>query len=125
MRARSIYIIALGFGILVTLIGILGFGALRRAKTIYREMEHAQNTYLRTESFRRDIASDMYLADILVRDYLLDPSLQNVKPHRDQLLAIRSSLQERMDKLSAELGQNDNSRLSQLQDLPLAWNWRM
>lgn len=116
MRTRSIYIIAAGFGILVTLIGVLGIGAVRRAKTIYREMEHTQDTYLRTESFRRDIASDMYLADILVRDYLLDPSPQNVRSHREQLLTIRGSLQERMDKLSAELGPNDNSGLARLQD---------
>ncbi len=116
MRTRSTYIIAAAFGILVILIGLLGFGALRRAKTIYREMEHTQNTYLRTESFRRDIASDMYLADILVRDYLLDPSPQNVKSHRAQLLEIRSSLQDRMDQLSSEGGNNDNPGLTKLQD---------
>ncbi|HWR35001.1 MAG TPA: sensor histidine kinase [Clostridia bacterium] len=116
MRSRSTYIIALGFGILVTLIGILGIGAVRRAKTIYREMEHTQNTYLRTESFRRDIVSDMYLADILIRDYLLDPSPQNVRSHREQLLVIRASLQERLDKLSAERGQPATPGLMRLQD---------
>jgi signal transduction histidine kinase len=116
MRTRSIYILALGFGILVVLIGILGFAAVRHSRTIYREMERTQNTYLRTESFRRDIASDMYLADILLRDYLLDPSPQNVRAHRAQLLAIRSSLQARMDELSEELGHNKNSGLSKLQN---------
>lgn len=112
MRSRSIYIIALGFGILVVLIGILGFGAVRRAKTIYNEMERTQDTYLRTETFRRDIVSDMYLADILIRDYLLDPSPQNTRAHREQLLAIRASLQERMDKLP----ESDNPGLSRLQE---------
>ncbi len=109
MRSRSLYIIAIGFGILVTLIGILGFGAVRRAKTIYREMERTQNAYLRAEASRRDIAADMYLADILLRDYLLDPSPQNTKEHRAQLLAIRASLQERTDRLSEEIGPNDQA----------------
>lgn len=116
VRSRSIYILASGFGVLIVLIAILGIGAVRRARTIYREMEHTQDAYLRTESFRRDIASDMYLADILVRDYLLDPSPQNVKSHREQLLAIRSSLQDRMDQLSAEIGPTDNPGITQMQN---------
>jgi signal transduction histidine kinase len=116
VRTRSIYLIASGFGILVVLIAILGVGAVRRAKTVYREMERTQDAYLQTESFRRDIASDMYLADILVRDYLLDPSPQNGKLYREQLLAIRSSLQERMDKLSAELDDTENPGIAKLQD---------
>lgn len=116
MRSKSIYAMAFGFGILVILIGLLGFGAVRRAKTIYREMDTAQEAYLQAESFRRDVVADMYLADILVRDYLLDPSPQNTISHREQLLAIRSSLQERMDNLSAFTGQEDPPRLQRLRD---------
>ena len=71
MKSRSSVILAFGFGTLIVLIAILGFGAIRRARAIYNEMESTQKTYLEAESFRRDIAADMYLADILVRDYLL------------------------------------------------------
>jgi hypothetical protein len=74
MKSRSSLVLAVGFGILIVLIAILGFGAIRRARAIYSEMEATQQAYLDAESFRRDIAADMYLADILVRDYLLDPS---------------------------------------------------
>ena len=74
LRSRSFFIVALGFATLIALIAILGLGAMRRARTLYAEMERAQNAYVQTEEFRRDIARDMYLADILVRDYLLDPS---------------------------------------------------
>lgn len=116
MRPRSIYIMAIGFGILVILIGVLGVGAVRRAATIYRGMEVTQEAYLRTESFRRDIIADMYLADILVRDYLLDPSPQNTKSHREQLLVIRSSLQQRMDNLSNAMGESSTPGMQRLQD---------
>ncbi len=116
MRSRSSVILAISFGTLVTLIAILGIGAVRRAKSIYREMQRTQETYMRTESFRRDIASDMYLADILVRDYLLDPSPQNVKQHRDQLLEIRESLQNRMDNLAAHMGTGYTPGLKRIQD---------
>ena len=116
MRSRSSVVLAIGFGILIVLIAVLGFGTIRRAKGIYREMERTQESYLRTEGFRRDIAADMYLADILVRDYLLDPSPENVRAHREQLLSIRASLQERMDSLSSQLGESYTPGLKQLQE---------
>lgn len=115
MRSRSSLVLAIGFGILVVLIAVLGFGALERARQIYREMEVTQNTYLANEAFRRDVAADMYLADILVRDYLLDPSRENAPMHKQQLVAIRSSLQSRLDVLSQNLGDADASGLPRLQ----------
>jgi signal transduction histidine kinase len=116
MRSRSsLFVLALGFGTLIILIAVLGIGALRRARAIYMEMEATQDSYLQTESFRRDIAADMYLADILIRDYLLDPSPQNVAYHRQQLLEIRGSLQTRLDLLAERMSDNDNPGLDRLQ----------
>ncbi len=115
MRSRSSYILAAGFGTLIILIAVLGFGAIRRARAIYSEMESTQQTYLEAEAFRRDIATDMYLADILVRDYLLDPSPQNAPLHRQQLLEIRNSLQERLDLLAQRMGESDTRGLFRLQ----------
>ncbi len=113
--SRSYFVLALGFGTLIALIAILGIGAIRRVRAIYTEMESTQDAYLQAESFRRDIATDMYLADILVRDYLLDPSPQNAPLHRQQLLEIRSSLQTRLDQLAGSASNTDSPRLEQLQ----------
>src|SRR5215470_2767130 len=66
------------------------------------------------ETLRRNMISDMYLADILVRDYLLDPSPLNAPRHRQELLSIRDSLQKRLDQLSVR-PKGDSSRLSLLQ----------
>jgi signal transduction histidine kinase len=49
----------------------------------------------------------MYFADILVRDYLLDPSPENVQNHRQELLNTRDTLQERLDQLSGLVGATD------------------
>ena len=84
MNSRS-FALAIGFGILVVLIAVLGFGAIRRADTIYAEVESAQESYLQTEAFRRGIVTDLYFADILVRDYLLDPSPDTVQKRYDAL----------------------------------------
>src|ERR1051326_1450635 len=110
----SLFVLAIGFGALIVLIGILGFGAIRRADAIYRDMEAAQDSYSQTEEFRRDISRDLYLADIFLRDYLLDPSNESAPRHRQELLAIRSSLQGQLDQLSALMPYNDNSGLPRL-----------
>lgn len=115
MRSRSSVILLAGFGTLITLIAVLGFGAFRRARAIYREMESTQETYLQTEAFRSEVVADMYLADIMVRDYLLDPSPSAATEHRQELLALRSSLQDRLDKLAQRMSDSDTHDLNQLQ----------
>src|SRR6185437_14657017 len=117
IKSRSSFVLALGFGTLIALIAILGIGTVRRARAIYDEMEKTQDAYLQAETFRRDIATDMYLADILVRDYLLDPSPQNAPLHRQQLLEIRSSLQKRLDQLATNVPDRDSPRLERLQNV--------
>jgi signal transduction histidine kinase len=109
MHSRSLlFVLALGFGILIALIGVLGFGAIRRADAIYRDMEIVQDSYSQTETLRRDISRDLYLADILLRDYLLDPSNESAPGHRQKLVAVRNALQERLDQLSGRMPENDN-----------------
>lgn len=115
MKSRSSFILVVGFGTLIILIAVLGFGAIRRARAIYNEMDSTQQAYLEAEAFRRDIAADMYLADILVRDYLLDPSPQSAPLHRRQLLEIRNSLQKRLDLLAQRMGESDSRESTRLQ----------
>lgn len=116
MKSRSLlFPLALGFGILVILIAILGVGAIKRARAIYDEMEATQDAYLQSEAARRDIAADMYRAEILVRDYLLDPSPLNASQHRQQLLEIRASLQQRLDQFPQQLEDVKSPTLSRLQ----------
>src|SRR5262247_1731239 len=116
MNSRSSFVLAIGFGILVVLIAVLGFGAIRRADTIYSQVQSAQESYLQTEAFRRGIVTDLYLAEILVRDYLLDPSTLNVESHRQELVNTRNSLQQRLDHLSEVVGESDSPRLARLQE---------
>jgi signal transduction histidine kinase len=110
----SSFVLGVGCGILVILIGVLGVGALRRARAIYQEMHATQDAYLNTEAFRRSIVNDMYLADILVRDYLMDPSPSNAPHHREDLRAIQEPLQARMDNLTAGLKDTDKRSIERL-----------
>jgi signal transduction histidine kinase len=115
MNYRStLFALAIGFGILIALIAALALGAIRKAASMYQEMQVAQDSYLRAESFRRGIATDTYLADILLRDYLLDPTAENAPRHRQELLSARESLQNRMAELSDYIRDNDNPTLNRL-----------
>ena len=77
--------LSVGFGIVIALIALLGFGAMRRARTINDEMIAAHEKYLQTEAVLNEIPAALYLADILVRDYLLDPSQSAAPAYRQQL----------------------------------------
>jgi len=124
MNYRStLFALAVGFGILIALIAALAIGAIRKADSMYLEMQVAQDSYLRAEVFRRGIATDTYLSDILLRDYLLDPSPENAPHHREELLAALNSLQSRMAELSKILGDSNNPALPQLKaEVEAYWN---
>ena len=117
MNSRPVLLVlVLGFGILIVLIAVLGFGAIRRADEIYIDMKAAQDAYSEAESFRRAIVTDIYTADILLRDYLLDPSPENAPRHREELRVIRDSLQQRLDQLSARMSETSSPRLDRLRE---------
>lgn len=110
---RSWLILSVGFGIVIALIAFLGFGAMRRARTINDDMIAAHQKYLETEAVLNEIPADLYLAEILVRDYLLDPSPSAAPAYRQQLLDLRSSLRTRLDNL-ANAGTEDNPAVQEL-----------
>ena len=114
-ESRTSFVLIIGFGILILLIGVLGFGAVQRAQSIYKEMQAAQDAYQRTEEFRQGFVADMYLSDILVRDYLLNPSRDSA-PARKRVQAMRDSLQKRMDLFSAGMRGKLGPDRAQLQD---------
>ncbi len=115
MNSRSSVVLIIGFGTLVVLIGVTGVVSAGRASSIYEELQRAQDAYLRSEEFRRGFVADMYLSDILVRDYLLDPSPESAVARRKDVLAMRDSLQERLDAFSSN-APDPAPQLKKLQD---------
>ena len=51
LKSRSSYILAAGFGTLIILIAVLSFGAIRRARAIYNEMERRSRPTLRRSHY--------------------------------------------------------------------------
>lgn len=123
MRSRSWLVLLIGFGTLVLLIGLLGFGAMRRAQALHDETVAAHDAYLQTDAVLREIPADLYLGGILIRDYLLDPSHLLAPAYREQLLARRSSIQQRLDLLAQRLGEGEPARVQQMRtELQAYWD---
>ncbi len=114
MRSRSWLVLSIGFGTLILLIGLLGFGAMRRAQTLHDQTLSAHEMYLQTDSGLREIPADLYLGDILIRDYLLDPSHITAPAYREQLLTRRSAIRQQLDLLEQRLGTGDAATVQQL-----------
>ena len=115
MNARSSIALACGFGILLVLIAGLGIGAVQRASVMYGELKNSQDAYLETEDLCRDIATDMYAAGVLVRDYLLDPDPRSLTDHRNELIQMRNSIERQMELLTQRITPEERPRLEQLQ----------
>src|SRR5688572_6094381 len=115
MNARSSVVLALGFGVLIALIAALGIGAIQRASIMYSELQTSHDAYLQTEALCRGIATDMYSAGVLVRDYLLDSNPANLRDHRSELIAKREAIQSQLDMLSDRIDAAEKPRVDRLQ----------
>jgi signal transduction histidine kinase len=114
MKKRAWLVLALGLTALIALIAIFGYAAIVRAQQIESEIMAIHESYLRTDSYLRDIATEMDRAGLLVRDYLLDPSPTSAAVHRQQLLEIQSPLDEQLSTLEQNLGADATPALKRL-----------
>ena len=115
MRSRSWFILSLGFGTLILLIGFLGFDSRRRAQTLHDQTVNAHRAYLETDAVLREIPADLYRSGILIRDYLLDPTHITAPAYREQLLEGQASIRKRLELLAPPLGEQEVERLHELQ----------
>jgi signal transduction histidine kinase len=115
MNGRSSVVLAVGFGILIALIAGLGIGAIQRASVMYSELKISQDSYLESEALCRDIATDMYSAGVLVRDFLLDTDPGNLAVHRNELIEKRNSIERQLDLLANHISADERPRLDRLQ----------
>jgi signal transduction histidine kinase len=114
MRSRPLIILALAFGALIVLIGLLGFGALRRSRAMHQEMLDRHARFLESEALLRDVPSDLYLTGLLIRDSLLDRSFLMTPYYRKEILEIRASLDERLNAVSRSI---EGAELEKVQEL--------
>ena len=107
MRSRTWPVLALGFGTLVVLIGLLGYTALRHGQRIYNEIQTIHETHRQGEKTLYDVRAGISLGGIFVRDYLLDPSHLTAPMYSQQFSGARESTRRSMADLEKYTGPED------------------
>jgi signal transduction histidine kinase len=114
VKLRTWPILAVGFGSLVLLTILLGFDAWRRANQINTAILAIHDSQSRAAEALHEIENGIYLSSIFARDFLLDPSQLTAEAHREELRAIRSSMDKRVATLNQLTLGADNSLLDRL-----------
>jgi signal transduction histidine kinase len=116
-------ILLMGFGILVALIVVLGFGAFRRADKIESEIKTIQENYRQTALVLSQTKEDTYISGLMVRDYLLDLSSSGAPKFKQELFSTRASLAHSLKSLYKLTGPEERRVLDRLSnELDVYWN---
>jgi len=123
LSRRTWPVLIFAFSTLVILIALVGVGASRRARKIQEEAATSYATEQQLVQTFNDIHSGIYLSELFVRDYLLDPSHLRAPLHRRKLVEVRASMGRRLEELGKLLGRGDQAALEQLRhEIDAYWN---
>jgi len=111
---RSAPVLLIVFGLLIGLIAISGIGALHRARGTYRAVSTLTERYRRTDRVLNSVASGIYMAGVVARDYLLDPANTHAPEYRRQLLAERTAMEKEFAELQTAIRDEDKPQLEAL-----------
>jgi signal transduction histidine kinase len=111
---RSGPVLLLGFGALIGLAAISGIEALQRAKETYRDISALNDRYRRLDRILEAVGSGIYVASLLTRDYLIDPSNDGAAEYRERLAAGRSAMEKDLRELAGMIRSEDRPRLEVL-----------
>ncbi|HEY1340194.1 MAG TPA: sensor histidine kinase [Bryobacteraceae bacterium] len=114
-RHRSWPLLLVAFGTLIALIAVSGVGALRRARQTYREVSALDDRYRTTARVLNEVGSDISLAGLLARDYLLDPSAISSAGYRAQLVQVRSRMESALKELAQVIRHDEIPSVEKLQ----------
>lgn len=99
MRLKTWPVLAVGFGTVLLLTLLFGLDSWRRARQIFAMVVETQQTHARAERALLEIESGVYLSGIFVRDFLLDPSHLTAGFQRQQLLELRTAMENHLKTL--------------------------
>lgn len=114
MKSGTLLVLTLGFGSLVLLIGLSGYGAARRAEAIYEEASALHRSYQFSDDLLAAVEADIYQSAIFCRDFLLDPSHIAADSYKEQLRQLDVSARDKLDQLAGAGRPEEVYRASQL-----------
>src|ERR1700683_5626205 len=100
---RSRLALALGFGWLLSIMGLAGIDALRVLQQFRRSDDQIRRRYLAENHVLNEIRSDVYVSGTYVRDYLLEPETPRADTYRTSLEQVRKHMQAALDSYGRQV----------------------
>jgi signal transduction histidine kinase len=100
---RSRIALALGFGGLLSIMGLAGIDALRVLQQFRRSDDQIRRRYLSENHLLNDIRSDVYVSGTYVRDYLLEPEPPRADAYRANLEQVRKHMHAALDSYGRQV----------------------
>jgi signal transduction histidine kinase len=112
-RFRYTQPLTLAFSCLLLLIGVSDVVALNKSKQLYSKLSDLNGVYRHLEHSLNELRSGIHTSNVLVRDFLLDPSFLRAENYRSQMLKIHTQADQSLD----ELDRSARGNKTQLQEL--------
>jgi signal transduction histidine kinase len=96
--------LAVGFGVLLTLLVLSGLNAMAIISRLRARNEDIVGTFLRAQNRLDELRSKIYLSGTYIRDYLLEPDAAKAEESRVALAQTRREIQDLTSETGAPLG---------------------
>jgi signal transduction histidine kinase len=106
--------LSIGFGMLLALITISTVNAFRETLRNRQQLSEGYERHYKIADALTRIRSDLYLAGILKRDFLLDPILSHAPNYGKQFADLKAATDEHLETLRALLSPNEAASLTRL-----------
>src|SRR5271165_524850 len=114
MFLSSRFALTVGFGSLLSIMGLAGVDALHALRQFQRNDEQIRQTYLAQNHVLNDIRSDVYVSGTYVRDYLLEPDSQRADAYRASLEEVRRHMESALESYRHEVAPTEAEHYSAL-----------
>src|SRR5688572_19100009 len=111
---RTWQLLVPAFGILLALMLVSGLATLSRTTQLYDTLSDLNRMYRQDWRGLDNVRSGIHVSSVLVRDYLLDPSLSRAKEIREELLKERTATEESLRQIERALEREHLDKLVQL-----------
>lgn len=108
--------LGLGFALLLALITVFTLTTVRETFRSRRQLSDAYERHYRIADALMRIRSDIYLAGILKRDFLLDPAQSHAPQYGEQFEEIKNATSRHLETLGTLLTPREAPSLSRLRD---------
>jgi signal transduction histidine kinase len=111
---RSRVALALGFGGLLSIMGLAGIDALRVLQQFRRSDDQIRRRYVSENHVLNDIRSDVYVSGTYVRDYLLEPEPQRADVYRANLEQVQKHMQRALNSYGRQVAPAEVQQYTEL-----------